>query len=276
MKLLNLGCGDRFKDGWVNIDFDSNHKSIKKHNLLTGIPEADNSFDVVYHSHIIEHFTKEQAAKFISECYRVLKPGGVLRISTPDLEEIINNYLNYLNKAIEGVENAEFRYDFTLLELIDQMVREKNGGALGELYKSGVCTDPDFVFERMSIRLKPSSKENAISTHHPSKPATLKQNIKRAIKFFQLKNFKDLLYKLLLFSDYKYYKLGKFRYSGECHLWLYDRFSLKRLLDSSGFKTIAIKNAFESDIQNWSNINLDLNEDGTIYKPHSIFIEGTK
>ncbi|MFN9648236.1 MAG: methyltransferase domain-containing protein, partial [Pseudanabaena sp.] len=58
MKLLNLGCGHRFHSAWTNIDFRSNNENVIAHNLLKGIPFPDQSFDVIYHSHVLEHFSR--------------------------------------------------------------------------------------------------------------------------------------------------------------------------------------------------------------------------
>lgn len=86
--LLNLGCGSRFLENWTNLDFISNDPALLAHNLLQPIPFHENSFDVVYRSHLSEHFTKSDAEIFIGECYKVLRPGGVIRIVVPDLEPI--------------------------------------------------------------------------------------------------------------------------------------------------------------------------------------------
>ena len=78
MKYLNLGCGSSFltMSEWTNLDFTSSGESVIAHNLLNGIPYSDNYFDLVYHSHVLEHFSKDDGEAFIAECFRVLKPGG--------------------------------------------------------------------------------------------------------------------------------------------------------------------------------------------------------
>jgi predicted SAM-dependent methyltransferase len=63
------------------------------HDVTKGIPHADASVDVVYTSHMVEHLRREQAEYFFSECHRVLKPGGLLRIVVPDLRAIVTAYL---------------------------------------------------------------------------------------------------------------------------------------------------------------------------------------
>lgn len=73
MKYLNLGCGDRFHPSWTNINFTSTGAGVIAHDLKQGIPYPDNYFDVVYHSHVLEHFPKDAAETFIRECDRVLR-----------------------------------------------------------------------------------------------------------------------------------------------------------------------------------------------------------
>lgn len=64
--------------------------------------------------------------------------------------------------------------------------------------------------------------------------------------------------------------------SGELHRWMYDKYSLKNLVESAGFYNISIKDAFSSSIEGWQKYSLDTNENGSIYKPGSLFMEGRK
>ena len=66
MKYLNLGCGSRFHEDWINYDFVSNSLYVKSANLIDGIPIGSESIDVVYHSHVLEHFTKPQGNFFLN------------------------------------------------------------------------------------------------------------------------------------------------------------------------------------------------------------------
>ena len=257
MKLLNLGCGTRYHPDWINIDFVSTNKNIIVHNLLKGIPFKDNDFDVVYHSHLLEHFSKQDAIDFIKECHRVLKPGGIIRIATPNLEEIVNNYIKYLNRSLQNDKIAEFRYDFTMLEMYDQCVRTFNGGEMGKIYASGGIHNPEFIYKRTGIKVS-------------TKPSLVKRNNLSKL------SIRNLLMKLILGKEFKYYKLGKFRSSGEVHQWMYDRFSLTRLLQQSGFDKSKVVLATESNIPGWTSYNLDTNPDGKIYKPDSFYMEAIK
>lgn len=111
MKLLNLGCGTHFHNDWTNLDFVSTGENVIAHDLLKGIPFKNKSFDVVYHSHVLEHFRKEDGAAFMKECYRVLKPGGIIRVVLPNLETIVKNYIQFLDAALLGNKRAEHNYD---------------------------------------------------------------------------------------------------------------------------------------------------------------------
>jgi predicted SAM-dependent methyltransferase len=122
-QLLNLGCGHRYHNEWTNIDFHSTGKKVIAYNLLKGIPFNDETFDLVYHSNVIEHFSKEDAPKFLKECYRVLKQDGIIRIAFPDLEQIVSHYIRLLTELKRGNMQYESDYDWIMLELYDQTVR---------------------------------------------------------------------------------------------------------------------------------------------------------
>ena len=56
------------------------------------IPLADHSVAVLYSSHMLEHLDRYQAKRFLVEAYRVLRPGGILRLVVPDLERLAKRY----------------------------------------------------------------------------------------------------------------------------------------------------------------------------------------
>jgi predicted SAM-dependent methyltransferase len=262
MKMLNLGCGSRFHKDWINVNMNATGKGVIASNLLEGIPFESNTFNVVYHSHLLEHLSKTDGINLIKECYRVLKPGGIIRIATPDLEQIIKNYTRYLHESLGDDKIAQFKYDFTMIELLDQCVRTFKGGQLGQLYKKGEYPDPEFVYQRTGFKPQINLKQRIFKF----------SSLLPSISF----NLKDIFLKLILGNEYRYYQLGKFRLSGEVHQWLYDRFSLKRLLSPNKFKQIKVCKATESKIPKWNSYNLDTNPDGIVYKPDSIFIEAAK
>src|SRR5438445_2136934 len=104
---LNLGCGSRYHARWINIDIVPAGPDVIAHDLRQGIPLPDNSCDVVYHSHVLEHLRRAEAKYLLCECYRVLKPGGILRAAIPDLERICSAYLEKLKAALESDSAAD-------------------------------------------------------------------------------------------------------------------------------------------------------------------------
>lgn len=73
MKMVNIACGQRYHPDWINIDVYPVSNIVKEWNIIKGIPFDDESFDVVYSSHFLEHLTPKQANSFLKECYRLLK-----------------------------------------------------------------------------------------------------------------------------------------------------------------------------------------------------------
>ena len=92
MLKLNLGCGDAYLDGWVNIDLDS-EKADLRHDLTEPLPYEDGSVDLIYSEHFIEHLTAEDGLKMLRECHRVLKPGGLVRVATVDLDYLVKRFI---------------------------------------------------------------------------------------------------------------------------------------------------------------------------------------
>ena len=270
MKFVNLGCGSRFHEDWINFDFISNSPFVKQVNLTKGIPLENESIDVVYHSHVLEHFDKSQGEHFIKECYRVLKTGGVLRVVVPDLEQIAINYLQTLNEVLEkNNEENIARYNWAKIELLDQLVREKSGGGMLEIWKQKDLLNENQIVDRLGgefLRIRKNILASSNQNNTVSKTRIvdlLKTRVKQYI-FDKLKiNAANL-------------ELGNFRNNGEVHKWMYDRYSLQELLFKIGFKEVKIVTAFESGIANWDKYStLDI-EDGKIRKPDSLFIEAYK
>jgi len=89
--------------------------------LRRGIPFEEGTFDLVYHSHLLEHIDHEQVLDFLRECYRVLKRGGVLRVVVPDLESWARHYVASLDSQPRSASTAE--HEQIIAGLLEQMVR---------------------------------------------------------------------------------------------------------------------------------------------------------
>lgn len=241
--MLNLGCGLRTSWEWNNIDF-SAYARLRRHPRLVrflrrsgilsderyqrllrvdpdivawdvrrGIPFPSDTFDVVYHAHLLEHLDRNFAPTFLKECYRVLKKGGIIRVVVPNLELICRKYVASIGELDKGNEKVRREHDDAVDDLFAQMVRPEPGS--------------------------------------------------RA----QQKAFVRFLERLTL---------GDAGQVGEMHRWMYDRHSLKRLLEDAGFRDIQTRDAFTSGIENWTRYYLDASQDGRIQSPHSLYMEGVK
>lgn len=90
--LLHLGCGFVHKSGWTNIDLVGSSADIFW-DLLAPLPFPDDSADGVYHEHVLEHFGLEAGLKVLANCFRVLKPAGILRVVVPDVWRYAESYV---------------------------------------------------------------------------------------------------------------------------------------------------------------------------------------
>ena len=121
---VNVGCGMTLTEGWVNIDNSfslllarlptiiikllcksglldaaqysyisfAKTKGIIQADAAKRLPFGDKAVELLYTSHMLEHLDRLQARLFLAEAYRVLVPGGTIRIAVPDLSVIINHY----------------------------------------------------------------------------------------------------------------------------------------------------------------------------------------
>ncbi len=156
--LLNFGCGSRIHRDWNNVDFSAyaflrNHTwiariggmagiisakrmsrlesmdaAIVRADLRKGLPYGQDTFDVVYSSHTLEHFPVGLASFLIEETLRVLKPGGVLRLVVPDLEQIAALYQGSVERLKKGADGADDSHRAAVSMLFEQMVRREPAG----------------------------------------------------------------------------------------------------------------------------------------------------
>ncbi len=91
--LVNVGCGETGRLGWVNIDGCSAEGVNCVADIRRDIPLFDASARAIFSEHLVEHLDyDEDVPQFLSECLRVLQPGGCLRIVVPDGERYLEAY----------------------------------------------------------------------------------------------------------------------------------------------------------------------------------------
>ena len=120
----NIGCGQTPTEGWWNFDSSlsvrlarhklimsalnviglasdesvrfagvARQKGVRWANAFKRIPLPDGSLEVVYSSHVLEHLDSSEAERFLAEVYRVLRPGGIIRLALPDLRRRAEKYM---------------------------------------------------------------------------------------------------------------------------------------------------------------------------------------
>lgn len=90
---LHLGCGERYLDGYKNVDFPANEHSVQTKrvadeyvDILTLRYPAESIEEIRLH-HVFEHFTRPIACALLSCWFSWLKPRGLLRIEVPDFQK---------------------------------------------------------------------------------------------------------------------------------------------------------------------------------------------
>lgn len=123
MRRVNIGCGRTPTEGWENYDNSlsvqlcripvlpellkslrllhraqyefirfSRESEIGYADVTKGLPFADESCDVLYSSHMIEHLDRREVSIFLREARRVLRPGGIIRLVAPDITRLVERY----------------------------------------------------------------------------------------------------------------------------------------------------------------------------------------
>jgi predicted SAM-dependent methyltransferase len=272
-RLLNFGCGGNFHSGWVNLDTLPATPEVISYDLGRQFPFPDESFDAVYGSHVLEHFDPEIAKILFADCYRILKPGGIVRIVVPDLESIARLYLSSLEGAVDGRPESESHYDWMMLELYDQSVRKTSGGKMAAYLAQGAGRAASaFVASRVGCEGSPELM--AVSRTLPI-GFRLRRKLRLAFDSVRQVSARAFAFAFLGSQGSAALREGLFRVQGEVHQWMYDRFSLERILRQSGFVSIRKRAAADSDIDGFSGHQLEI-VDGRERKPDSLYMEGRK
>ncbi|HEU0104635.1 MAG TPA: methyltransferase domain-containing protein [Vicinamibacteria bacterium] len=135
---LCLGSGRAPIPEWVNIDLHLGADVVL--DLTSGIPAPPGSVETVYSEHLIEHFSLEEGLALLRECRRVLEPAGILRIATPDLATLVDDY-RHTWRTHDWVSWPEYRWVDSGARMLNQAFR-----GWGHLYL--------YDFEDLSARLE--------------------------------------------------------------------------------------------------------------------------
>jgi len=273
--LLNIGCGAVAHPDWVNLDMVPRHPLAVACDLRCGLPLASNAADACYSSHVLEHLTRAEADPFIEEQFRVLRPGGVIRVVVPDLEVMCRDYLAHLAALRSSAANCDFAYRFTLLEMFDQVVRDRSGGELIDVYRAARGADVEHIRSRHGAEAEPflceANRASAVRAvgPRPKWAARLRQLRKRfAARTLLIIGGAEMRQALAT---------GLFRHSGEVHRVMYDDHAVAALLQRHGFTDIRVVGSRESRIPGFASFALDAPAaDAPPRKPDSLYVEAIK
>ncbi|MDP9339651.1 MAG: methyltransferase type 11, partial [Acidobacteriota bacterium] len=164
-------------------------------------------------------------------------------------------------------ETWKKRYDWVLLEMYDQAIRDAPGGDMMAYARQESLPDRDYVIERVGQEFysMTSSQQQGAPLAARGKFAVMRNLISR-----------KLIRLFLGRQGMRAHDIGVFRNSGEVHRCMYDRYSLARALTQAGFAAPRIVGPVESAIAGWADFHLDTGSDGRVYKPDSLFMEATR
>lgn len=89
---LHLGAGNHEIEGWLNSDLYPRSQTSIHLDATRPFPFEEDTFRYVFSNHMIEHVTYADGRRMLQECFRVLEPGGTLRVSTPDFAFLLRIY----------------------------------------------------------------------------------------------------------------------------------------------------------------------------------------
>ena len=272
---INLGCGSVFVESpeWINLDFTASSPAVRQANLLGRLPLESDTAQLVYASHFLEHIPRSDIHAFLRECLRVLRPGGVLRLVLPDLEEMARTYL-----ALRDAGEHE-RADFLVLEIVDQCVRRESGGELGRLY--GRVRDAsvqhremiDFISERTGEDLtdKISPNNSSLIRILFEKPKAIFPAFTRQARRYWIGAVLCALPSAFVAQSVSLASVG------ERHHWLWDFHQLQNALQAAGFADVRRQSASSSAVEDFPFCALDLDCEGRPRKGvESMYIEAIK
>ncbi len=193
--MLNLGSGRHIAEGWNNVCacavawrarhpillwlarvlgiVSAEHYELTRRigpkitywDLRKGIPFDDGVFDVVYHSHFLEHLSREDGVRSIEECYRVLKPGGVIRAVVPDLEGMLRDYQGAIKKMERGTNYAQSGHQAVMAVMLGSMVCATWYTELADDGKQAKKRDKPKLPKRVALALARRKPENSVDIH---------------------------------------------------------------------------------------------------------------
>jgi predicted SAM-dependent methyltransferase len=110
VRKVQLGAGSSRLTGWLNTDIEPGGDGLAYLDATKRFPFDDGSIHYIFSEHVIEHLTYEEGKAMIAEAFRVLAPGGKMRISTPDLMQFIALFDDNLSAEARDYLDGKVRW----------------------------------------------------------------------------------------------------------------------------------------------------------------------
>ena len=275
--LVNVGCGARFHPAWTNLDLHSHCPEVIACDLTQGIPLPDSSAVAVYSAAVLEHIRRPDVPRFLGECFRTLEPGGWVRIAVPDFRRQVESYLAATQRLEAGECDADLDREWMILEIIDQVGRDKSGGGMAAFLANPTEINDKFIVDRIGAEGRSLRKMLRGQKFFPGvdfrriRSGMIRGGRVGRVLFRWLLGTSDLERDLLALE------IGRFRVnSGEVHQWVYDKHSLTKVLSDGGFGDLQVMSHGHSRIPGWDKFHLEVDENGNVEKPDLLIVEGRK
>jgi len=275
-RLLNVGCGSNFHADWLNVDVVPASAAVMSVDIRKGLPFADEAIDVVYCSHVLEHLSRQEAASLLGQMRRVLRPGGVIRVVVPDLETLAREYLRLLDRLNREPNAAAADYDWIMLEMFDQAVRDRSGGETSRFLAAPDLPNREFVLSRIGAEAERAWQASRTPVASRLLERIRLRGLRWLVEAVRVRVAGFLIGLLGGRTARAAYLEGVFRQSGEVHRWMYDSFSLGRALQDAGFVSVRRCNASDSAVPGFASYALDVDERKRIRKPDSLYMEAER
>lgn len=168
--LVHVGCGEKNVPGFINVDTRPlAHVHVVTDDITSLMDFDSGTVDLVYMCHILEHIKRSDLNKVLLEMKRVLKDGGVLRVSVPDLDRLIEVYnaaggnIESISRQLMGGQDHQYNVHYSVFN------RQRLSGLFKDVgFREVSSWDPDNCRyhdfkDRASRKIKVNGQEYMIS-----------------------------------------------------------------------------------------------------------------